>query len=232
MPTLRASVGVQVTLESQGIGAPRCPTTNLATTTVRLYGPGDILGIDKRAIVKTEPRHWITNYEPNNLAHIEFYDEDFPWRYTPARADQATHRHRPWIMLVVLEEGEFTDGSATGKPSPFIEVADLTKLPVKDELWAWAHVHANRNLGADETVIVNSTGPAIATRLTAVSERESGSRFLAYRVSAPARAQQGRIMPFSFRRSRRGAWQGSGWTSAKWTTPCAARGKPCPNAAT
>jgi hypothetical protein len=163
-PGLRASVALQLTVRPQAVGAA-IPDSNLATNTVRLYGPGDVLGIEERAIIKTEPRHWITNYEPNNLVHIEFYDEDFPWRYTPARADVATHRHRPWIMLVVLEEGEFSDGNAQGKPSPFITISDLTKLPVKEELWAWAHVHANRNLGADDAMIVNDDGAAIANQL-------------------------------------------------------------------
>jgi hypothetical protein len=165
--TLRASVALQLTVRSEGIGAA-IPDAHLTTTTVRLYGPGDVLGIERRAIIKTEPRHWITNYEPNNLAHIEFYDEDFPWRYTPAHADTTNHRHRPWIMLVVLAEGEFRDGNAEGKPAPFIDISDLSKLPPKDELWAWAHVHANRNLGADDTVIVNSDGADIAEKLSGV----------------------------------------------------------------
>ena len=54
---------------------------------VNLYGPADIVGIDSRAVVKVDPRNWITNFEPNYLPYIEFYDEDFPWRYTPAAAD-------------------------------------------------------------------------------------------------------------------------------------------------
>jgi hypothetical protein len=195
-PNLRASVALQLTLRSQGVNGA-IPDANLATTTVRLHGPGDVLGIDQRggegsrregAIFKTEPRHWITNYEPNNLAHIEFYDEDFPWRYTPAHADTATHRHRPWIMLIVLEEGEFTDGVTTGKQTPFINIADFTKLPVKEELWAWAHVHVNRNLGADDTVIVNSTGGEIANRLSAVLNENAD---LAYsRIICPRRLEQ------------------------------------------
>ena len=62
-----------------------------------------------RAIVKTEPRNWITNFEPTTSPYVEFYDEDFPWRYTPARPDAGAHRLRPWIALVVLEEGEFDE---------------------------------------------------------------------------------------------------------------------------
>ena len=49
----------------------------------QLYGPGDIIGIDRNAIVRTEPRNLVTNFETNYLPFVEFYDEDFPWRYTP-----------------------------------------------------------------------------------------------------------------------------------------------------
>jgi hypothetical protein len=160
---LRASIDVHLALHADGISAA-VPDTPI-NRTVSLFGPGDVLGIDRRAIIKTEPRDWITNFEPNYLAHIEFYDEDFPWRYTPAHADTVTHRQRPWIALVVLEEGEFADGNATGKPLPFVDIADLTLLPAKEELWAWAHVHANRNLGATDAVIVNDDGAAIAAAL-------------------------------------------------------------------
>jgi hypothetical protein len=184
--SLRASIGVQLTVRSHGVTAP-IPDATLATTTVQLVGPGDVDGIERRAVFKTEPRHWITNYEPNNLAHIEFYEEDLPWRYTPAHADAGTHRHRPWIMLVVLADGEFKDGSAQDTPVPFIEVADLTKLPVKEELWAWAHVHANRNLAANDTVIVSDAGAAIADTLGAVV---AGNPDLAYsRIVCPRRLE-------------------------------------------
>lgn len=112
---------------------------------VSLYGPGDILGIERRAIIRTEPRHWITNFEPNYLAAIEFYDEDFPWRYTPAAP--AGNRLKPWIMLVVLREDEFEPGTdVRNKPLPYITVDTLDPFPDFDQLWAWAHVHVNRSL--------------------------------------------------------------------------------------
>jgi hypothetical protein len=167
-PDLRASVDLQLAVRSQGV-AGAVPDAPLATNKIQLYGPGEILGIDSKLVFKTEPRHWITNFEPNNLAHIEFYDEDLPWRYTPAHANTATHRHLPWIMLIVLEEGEFKEGQGQG-PAPFIEIPDLTKLPVKEELWAWAHVHANVNLGGGDSVIVSDAGAAVADSLRAAVE--------------------------------------------------------------
>jgi hypothetical protein len=156
---------------------------------VSLYGPGDIIGIDKRAIVKVEPRDWITSFEPNYLPYVEFYDEDFPWRYTPAKADVARHRLRPWITLVVLEHNvEFGDGKdVTGKPLPFIELAgtaDPAKVfPKPDELWAWAHVHANVDLS-------QNGDPAIAGVLDKLRATLSQNPDLAYsRVMCPRRLE-------------------------------------------
>ena len=72
----RAVFTVNLTVEADG-GAATAP---LVPRDVELFGPGDIVGIDPKIVVKTEPHHWITNFEPNYLAHIEFYDEDYPWR--------------------------------------------------------------------------------------------------------------------------------------------------------
>ena len=38
------------------------------------------------------------NFESNYLAAVDFYDEDFPWRYTPG-AGRAGLQLRPWITL-------------------------------------------------------------------------------------------------------------------------------------
>ena len=195
-PDLRASIGVQLTVRAEGISAP-VPDMNLATNKIQLYGPGELLGIEELPLIKTEPRHWITDFEPNNLAHIEFYDEDFPWLYTPARANSSTHRHLPWIMLVVLEEGEFTDGKGD-TAAPFIDIANLNKLPVKSELWAWAHVHVNRNLGASDTTIVSDTGPAIADKLRATLAENPDlaySRIVCPRQLEPNKAYHAFLMP-------------------------------------
>src|SRR5262245_40581058 len=43
---------------------------------VALFGPVDIVGLDRRAIVRMEPRPGITDFEPNYIPFVEFYDED------------------------------------------------------------------------------------------------------------------------------------------------------------
>ena len=37
---------------------------------LRLYGPGDVLGIDPRAVIRTEPPPGTGDFEPNHLATI------------------------------------------------------------------------------------------------------------------------------------------------------------------
>lgn len=142
--------------------------------TVEMYGPGDIVGIDMRAIINTEPRNWITNFETNYLPYVDFYDEDFPWRYTPATALASNaKRLKPWLALVVLKEaqsgeaGEFADGrNIAGKPLPFIAVQDTNLFPAAADLWAWAHVHVNASLIDDPDDIV-----ALASANTGVLDR-------------------------------------------------------------
>ena len=168
--SVKVRAQVTVSLEAKGDNVGGSGTTAVPISRqVSLFGPGDIVGIDQRTIFRTEPRDWITNFEPNYLAHVEFYDEDFCWRYTPAAPDLAKGRLRPWITLVVLKEDEFIDGrNMQDRPLPFIDVADVTVLPRADELWAWAHVHVNRSLSANDSEYVSRDMNAVIPKLQAV----------------------------------------------------------------
>lgn len=164
---VRASVNVAFTLTGEGID----PTeTEPISKPVALYGPGDIIGIESKAIIKTEPRNWITNFEPNYLPYIDFYDEDFVWRYTPAAPDTELGRLRPWIMLVVLKEDEFTDGkNIANKPLPYINVPNARDVfPPAEQLWAWAHVHINDDIVKLEDHIENDDLNSVLPRFREV----------------------------------------------------------------
>ena len=142
----RGQVVVTLNVTATGLTNPTIPPFN---KTLELYGPGDIVGIDPKTIVKTEPRNWITNFEPNYLPYIEFYDEDFPWRYTPSAA--SGDRLIPWLTLVVLTEEEFEDGkNILNRPLPYFTLKGTTQaghvFPGEEDLWAWAHVHINRDI--------------------------------------------------------------------------------------
>ena len=136
-PSERASVPIGVSINA----TPQTPKD------FALIGPGDIIGIQRDMIVRTEPRNWITNVEPNYLAFIEFYDEDFPWRYTPARPDG--ERLRPWLVLLVLKEGEF-DRDDRRMPLPVVTVKSQDALPPSDESWLFAHVHTEQDIAPDQ----------------------------------------------------------------------------------
>ena len=163
----RATIAVDLSIT----GRPVEGDTDLTATVSRdvaLYGPGDIVGIDKKAIVKVEPRHWITNFEPNYLPYIEFYEEDFPWRYTPAAPDLSKHRLRPWLALVVMKEDEFKEFPVvSSRPLPAIEITGQpdTIFPPAGQLWAWAHVHINRDLIKEDGVFVSTNMDATRARV-------------------------------------------------------------------
>lgn len=143
----RITIDLQVKINGNGSPTPLQPSA----TSVKLVGPGDVIGISPNAIVKTEPLNWITNFEPNYFPYIDFYDEDFPWRYTPA-SPTANHQLRPWFTLVVLKEDEFEKHTSMDGLLPSIEVAgslDSLPFPKYDETWAWSHVHVNGDLYTD-----------------------------------------------------------------------------------
>src|SRR5258708_14583998 len=72
---VRGSIDVSLQVTGDRIGGGSI-TEPLTSRPVQLYGPGDIIGIDSKAIVRTEPLNWITNFESNYLPHLPFYDED------------------------------------------------------------------------------------------------------------------------------------------------------------
>lgn len=170
---------------------------------IPLVGPGDIVGVDPRAIVRTDPRPWITNFEPAYLAAIDFYDEDFPWRYTPAAPDVARHRLRPWVALFVLAEDEFADERSGARSSvSSIRITNPAVLPPLDELWAWAHVHVMRPLVPG--VVVTGGTAAVVGGLSATLRENADlacSRLLAPRRLTPDTAYHAFLVP-SFERGR------------------------------
>ncbi len=111
--------------------------------TARLYGPGDVTAIDPQQVVRVEPRHLTTDFEPNYLPAIEFDRPDFPWLFTPAKAD-AQGRLRPWLCLIVVRK----QAGVELRPSTTLPVAVLEikaparpadELPDLAESHLWAH---------------------------------------------------------------------------------------------
>jgi hypothetical protein len=104
---------------------------------LRLHGPGDVLGLDPRAVIRTEPPPATGDFEPNHLAAIEFDAPDFPWLFTPAAAG-SQGRLRPWLCLVVVHRDDAQLSAASGRPLPVLNAA-AAELPDLVESYAWAH---------------------------------------------------------------------------------------------
>lgn len=181
----RASTHVELQLSGAPVAGGEA-LTHKVEQDIALYGPGDLVGIDERAILRTEPRNWITNFESNYLAAVDFYDEDFLWRYTPAAPDGAHLRLRPWLSLVVLAEGEFEDGrDMTGRPLPYVTVSDQSLFPPADDLWAWAHVHLNQSVAGAPGEVVSKDPALVAGRAEAILAQDPDAGYA--RLLSPRR---------------------------------------------
>lgn len=140
--TLGVSPGVQDERAQVPVDLKLNGTISVPRMNFTLLGPGDITGINADMVVRTEPRDGISNFEPNYLPYIELYDEDFPWRYTPASATADQRKLRPWISLFILKETEFEETNRQ-KPLRSIKILDAAALQPPDEIHLWAHMHTN-----------------------------------------------------------------------------------------
>ena len=151
LPWVRQGAAAGIKMPDRTPGQPSIVSVNvklsinaapLVDQPVRLYGPGDVIGIDQQQIIRTEPRPQSTDFEPNYFPAIEFDRPDYPWLFTPAKANDG--KLRPWLCLVVVRKQEgVTIKVDRNLPLPILEIAsgkrDL-ELPDLAESWAWAHV--------------------------------------------------------------------------------------------
>ena len=118
-PGQSAVADVSITLAVNNDSLPPVP--------VRLRGPADVVGIDAHQVIRTDPRPSTSNFEPNCFPSIEFDRADFPWLFTPARAN-ANAQLRPWLYLVVVRKQAGVQITSTAdSPLPTLRIADGAK---------------------------------------------------------------------------------------------------------
>ena len=139
----RPRITVGLTLQARQDG--NVATAVSGNVDLTLYGPSDIIGIDQRLVVRTDPKVNATNFEPNYLALVDFDPPDFPWMLTPARANP-THHLRPWLVLVVVDAAKVKPPQLFGgRPLPSISLTTAqvaSELPDLDESWLFANAQA------------------------------------------------------------------------------------------
>ncbi len=177
----RGTLPVQLTVQLKKGSNPLSPEQ--VTSPVRLYGPGDVIGIDPRHIIRTEPRHLTANFEPNFFAGIDFDHPDFPWLFTPAAPNG--DRLRPWISLIVLATDEFEMPSQAPNPLPFINVKNVAALPDLSESWAWAHTQVSGGITGEPLAKQLVTNPGnFSSRLLCPRRLKPDTSYTAFVVPA------------------------------------------------
>jgi len=136
----RAELAVEINLESTDVNDATVTISNPITKNLKLLGPPDILGFSKSAVIRTEPKPKVNNFEASGLPYIEFYQENFLWNYSPAAPNQ--NRVTPWLALICLKDDEF-ELANTSDGRPYISInPDKIEEVFHDQTqhWAWAHV--------------------------------------------------------------------------------------------
>ena len=176
----RAHVTVSFRLESAGQ-----PSRDISGT-LSLVGPGDVLAIEPRQVLRVSPAAGARDAEPDFFPLIEFDAPELPWAYSPTLP--AGSRLTPWLALVVIEADPSVrlERGAQGQ-SPWILrlPADRARreLPNLDDAATWAHAQ-----------VACETSGEIAATLAAHPDRTL-SRLLAPRRLQPNRPYIAAVVP-------------------------------------
>jgi hypothetical protein len=158
------------------------------TMPMRLLGPGAVTGIDPKQVIRMEPRPGTVDFTPYNFPAIEFDRPDFPWLFTPAKAD-GDDRIRPWICLVVVRkqpgvEVRFRQGALL----PLLEIKSPAQpgqeLPDLNDSWAWAHAQVAGKSGASSPEVGLADAAFNLSRLMCPRKLEPDTEYVACVVPA------------------------------------------------
>jgi len=138
--------------------------------TVHFVGPGDILDVSPNAIMKVMPIPGSSDFPNNYIPYIEFWEPDFPWRYTPAIPTE-DKRLRPWLALIACETKQcILQKMNDGRTFVTLKIQDPKEYAkiFPDPTHTWKTAHAQ---GATEDE------PEFARLLALNSERSEGEGF-------------------------------------------------------
>lgn len=156
-----------------------------ASVRLRMYGPGDIVGVDRRQILRMEPEPETTTLPPNRFPFVEFASADLPWLFSPVKAnpggDGGKARAVPWLCLVVVErDNDDVTFEAEGPGARPVLEAPVEELPPLEEAWAWAHVQVTGEPDPDEMQIaLKERGPQGIARLLCPRNLDANTRYRA-----------------------------------------------------
>lgn len=132
----RAQAAVALRLESPG------RTARDVARPMALLGPGDVVTIEPRQVLRVTPAAGTRDAEPDFFPSIELDSPDLPWTYSPVVLEGT--RVLPWIALIVVEATPdviLVPGQQGQSPSILRMPVDVARreLPNLTDSWAWAH---------------------------------------------------------------------------------------------
>ena len=120
------------------------------TKQVQFISPGDITGVNSDAIMRVAPKEGSDDFSIQFFPYIEFWEPDFPWRYTPAHPTADGKKLRPWLALLACKKENFSmvrmnDGRQWA--SMHIETEDQYRaiFPAPEDTWKSAHAQGITN---------------------------------------------------------------------------------------
>lgn len=98
------------------------PATSVRVETkeVEFISPGEITNVNAAAIICVAPKEKSAAFPVDYLPYIEFYEPDFPWRYTPAQPRE--DKLRPWLALLVCKSDEFVLEKSSGGSGAYVSL--------------------------------------------------------------------------------------------------------------
>lgn len=140
----RGTINVTLDLKGYSQEQPEGVMTSV-NRSMTLYGPSDIVGINSSVIRNVVPLMQTTPMSKDFMPYIEFFEADFPWRYTPLKANN--NKLRPWIILVACKEDEYKLTSIDG--IQYVEILSDNILPDVESISYSAHVHSEKQNNED-----------------------------------------------------------------------------------
>lgn len=106
-----------------------------------LIAAADVAGLQMRALLRTAPAPFTRDAETTKMVHVDFADEDLPWRYTP-EPNNPIHI-RPWLVILVGTSQELKiEGNLVNADDSVLRAYELsaTASPTVFPSYLWAHV--------------------------------------------------------------------------------------------
>ncbi|HEY2711841.1 MAG TPA: hypothetical protein VGI60_04945 [Chthoniobacterales bacterium] len=175
------------------------------TANLTLRSAGDVYGIASSQIVRTEPVTGATAFETNYFPFIEFKRADFPWLFTPAKANDGTGRLRPWVCLIAVPLDRTYVVQTSGPALITVQTGDLPDLG--DSAY-WAYVQVTGSFTNDDLSSILTNEPErVVSRLICPKRLEPLTSYRVCLVPAfKCGLQAGLGKAVSDRTSMEGAW--------------------------